>query len=368
MAQMTSLERTLAVLNHQVPDRVPVALHNFLMGCRMIGADFTQALRSGEVLAEAQLAAWREFGHDVIMHENGVCAEAEALGCGILYQSDYPPHVEDPVIKSLDDVDKLTIPDPEKTFPLNELLKATRILVRETERKAFVIGRADQGPMALAAALCGPEKLLLACAEEALRPKVLRLLEMCSRMNIVYGEAQHRAGAQGSSIGAYGSSLISPQMYDQLEFPGDKAFCDAMRGIGCKSFVHSCGDETALLENLVRTGADCLELDPRTDPILCKKAIHRRTSVLGMLDPAGILWRGTSDEVRGHTLEIMRAMAPGGGFIMGPGCLLPADTPETSIHIVMECARTAGVYHSDGSLPWFRQTARQSSKGRTRYA
>ena len=51
MAQMTSLERTLAVLNHQVPDRVPVALHNFLMGCRMIGADFTQALRSGEVLA-----------------------------------------------------------------------------------------------------------------------------------------------------------------------------------------------------------------------------------------------------------------------------------------------------------------------------
>jgi hypothetical protein len=48
----------------------------------------------------------------------------------------------------------------------------------------------------------------------------------------------------------------------------------------------------------------------------------------------------------------MRAMAPGGGFILGPGCLLPADTPETSLHIVMECAHTAGVYNSDGSLPW----------------
>jgi uroporphyrinogen-III decarboxylase len=235
------------------------------------------------------------------------------------------------------------------------LLKATRILVRETEGKAFVMGRADQGPMALAAALCGPEKLLLACAEEALRPKVLRLLAMCSRMNIVYGEAQHRAGAHGSSIGAYGSSLISPPMYDQLEFPGDNAFCDAMRGLGCKSFVHSCGDETALLENLVRTGADCLELDPRTDPLVCKKATRGRTSVLGMLDPAGVLWRGTPQEVREHTLEIMRAMAPGGGFILGPGCLLPADTPETSIHIVMECARTAGVYNSDGSLPCLRR-------------
>ncbi len=352
MAPMTSLERTLAVLEHQVPDRVPVALHNFSMACRMIGADFAQALRSGETLAEAQLTAWREFGHDVIMHENGVCAEAEALGCGILYQSGCPPHVQEPVLKSFGDVDRLQIPDPEKTFPLNELLKATRILVRETGGRVFVIGRADQGPMALAAALCGPENLLLACAEEALLPKVLRLLALCSRMNIVFSEAQHRAGAHGSSIGAYGSSLISPPMYDRFEFPGDKAFCDALRRIGCTSFVHSCGDETALLENLVRTGADCLELDPRTDPTACKKALDGRTSVLGMLDPAGILWRGTVDEVRWHTLEMMRTLAPGGGFIMGPGCLLPADTPESSIHMVMECARSAGVYHADGSLPW----------------
>ena len=356
-AQLTSLERTLAVLEQRVPDRVPVALHNFLMACRMIGADFAQALRSGESLAEAQLAAWREFGHDVIMHENGVCAEAEALGCGILYQSEYPPHVQEPVLQSFEDVDKLEIPDPEKTFPLNELLKATRLLVRETGGKAFVMGRADQGPMALAAALCGPEKLLLACAEVALRPQVLRLLEICSRMNIAYGQAQRRAGAHGISIGAYGNSLISPQMYDLFEFPGDKAFCDGMRRIGCKSFVHSCGDETALLDNLIRTGADCLELDPRTDPTACKKAVHGRTSVLGMLDPSGVLWRGSADEVRGHTLEVMRAMAPGGGFIMGPGCLLPADTPASSIHLVMECARTAGVYRADGSLPWFGATS-----------
>src|SRR5664279_760018 len=108
MESMTSLERTLAVLDHKIPDRVPVALHNFLMAARMIGADFGDVMRSGEMLAEAQLAAWREFGHDVIMHENGVCAEAEALGC----QIDYPPssaaHVKETILKSLDDLSKLT--------------------------------------------------------------------------------------------------------------------------------------------------------------------------------------------------------------------------------------------------------------------
>ncbi len=350
---MNSLERTLKVLDGRIPDRVPVALHNFLMACRMVRADFRQTLRSGELLAEAQLAAWREFGHDVIMHENGVCAEAEALGCGIFYPPEGAPHVADPILKSFDDVARLTVPDPEKTFPLNELLKATRILVRETQGQVFIIGRADQGPMALAAAICGPEKLLLAAAESALRPKVLQLLDLCSRTNRVFGEAQRRAGAHGSSIGAYGSSLISPRMYEELEFPGNKAFADAMREAGCRSFVHSCGNETALLPHLVRTGADCLELDPLTDPQACKHATRGKTSVLGMLDPHGVLRRGDVAEVREHTLDVMRIMAPGGGFLMGPGCALPPETPAAAIHAVMECARTAGVYRPDGSLAGF---------------
>ena len=355
MDNMTSVERAKMVLEHKIPDRVPVGLHNFLMACRMIGADLREVLRDGEALAQAQLAAWREFDHDVIMHENGVCAEAEALGCGICYRSDIPPHVEEPVVQSWSDVDKLHVPDPETTFPLNEMLKATRILVRETQGKVFIMGRADQGPMALAAALCGPEKLLLAIMDESLRPAVLRLLDICVQTNIAYGLAQQRAGAHGSSIGAYGSSIISPAMYDELEFPGDKAFCVAMRGAGIYSFVHSCGDEAHLLPNLIRTGADCLELDPKTDPRICKDMIRGKISVLGMLDPKEILWRGDAQEVRRHTLEIMRVMAPGGDYIMGPGCALAGDVPPANIHAIMECAKHHGVYAADGSLPSLNQ-------------
>ena len=351
MESMTSLERTMAVLDQKIPDRVPVALHNFLMAARMMGADFGEVMRSGEMLAEAQLAAWREFGHDVIMHENGVCAEAEALGCEILYPHDSAPHVRETILKSLDDVPKLRIPDPENTFPLNELLKATRILVKETKGRVFIMGRADQGPVALALAIFGPENFLLAAGDDALRPRILELLDFTSRMNVVYGQAQRRAGAHGSSIGAVGSSLISPQMYDELELPGDKRFCDAMRAVGCRSFVHSCGNETRMLPHLISSGADCLELDPLTNPEVCKKSTQGKISVLGMLDPHGVLRRGDREEVRRHVLNIMRVMAPQGGFLMGPGCSLPPETPELSIHTVMECAKTAGVYRPDGSLP-----------------
>ncbi len=226
MESMTSLERTLAVLDHRLPDRVPVALHNFLMAVRMTGGDFAEVLRSGELLAEAQLAAWREFGHDVIMHENGVCAEAEALGCKIHYPRNSAAHVKEPVLKSLDDISKLRVPDPETTFPLNEMLKATRILVKETKGNVFIMGRADQGPVALALALMGPENFLLAAGDEPSRPKILQLLDFTTQMNVVYGEAQRRAGAHGSSIGSVGSSLISPRMYDELELSGDRKFCE----------------------------------------------------------------------------------------------------------------------------------------------
>ena len=351
MRQMTSLERVTAVLDHRLPDRVPVALHNYLLACRMAKADFSQILRDGEALAEAQLAAWREFGHDVIMHENGIHAEAEAMGCAVLYQAGIAPHVERPVVTTPSDIDQLRVPEPDTTFPLNELLKATRILVRQTAGKVFINGRSDQGPIALALALCGPERLLTWLAEPDSRSYVDRLLDLCSRMNVAFGLAQIRAGAHGSTIGLAGTSLISPAMFDDLELPRAAAFCAAMHQAGGRAWVHACGNETRLLQNLIRTGADCLELDPRTDPSSCKNAIEGRTSVLGMLEPAHILCSAGVDEVRRHTLAIMNIMAPGGGFLMGPGCALPPETRLENVHAVTECAARQGVYAADGTLP-----------------
>ena len=56
--------------------------------------------------------------------------------------------------------------------------------------------------------------------------------------------------------------------------------------------------------------------DSLTDPPALQ-TIRGRTSVLGMLDPSGVLRRGNVDEVRQHTLDIMRVMAPDGGFLTG---------------------------------------------------
>ena len=49
---MDAAERVAKVLHGELPDRVPVGLHNFLMACRMHGG---RILRDGEAMAEAQL-------------------------------------------------------------------------------------------------------------------------------------------------------------------------------------------------------------------------------------------------------------------------------------------------------------------------
>ena len=65
---MNSIERVMTTLAHQQPDRVPVDLHNFMMTPRYIGSEGgPDFYRSGEALAEGQIAAWKRFGHDVLL-------------------------------------------------------------------------------------------------------------------------------------------------------------------------------------------------------------------------------------------------------------------------------------------------------------
>jgi uroporphyrinogen decarboxylase len=345
---MDAIERVTRVLRGKLPDRVPVGSHCYLLACQMHGGRFDDIIRDGELMAEAQLGAWRTFGHDAIMLEIGVCAEAEALGCAIRYTADGPPHVAEPLIKMPDDIEKLRVPDPERTFPLSEMLKTTRIIKRETGGKVFINGRADQGPIALALALVGPQQFLTMLMQPELKDWCRKLVGFCSQVNVALGEAQLRAGAHSSTIGLAGASLISPALFDVFELPGARAFCEAMRRAGGFGFVHACGDETIMLENLLATGADCLELDPGTNAETCKRAVQGRASVLGMIDPAQVMRFGTPELVQQKARQMLATMGPGGGFIIGPGCALPADTPVDNVLALMECVRREGMYDAEG--------------------
>ena len=107
---------------------------------------------------------------------------------------------------------------------------------------------------------------------------------------------------------------------------------------------HICGDATAIVEDMVETGAAVLELDYKVDMAAVKAATQGRATVLGPIDPSAVMALGTPDDVRAAAREAIEVLGAGGGLILGPGCALPPETPPENIHALMEAARTDGVY------------------------
>ena len=347
---MTSLERVVAVISGGVPDQVPTGLHNFLMAARIARIPLSECLRDGKLLAESQIAAWRRFRHDALLVENGTTAVAQAMGSGALYTDEAAPRIVDPVLRRLEDVDKLRIPDPERDDPLPVMLEAVGILRREFGDAVYIMGRADQAPMALAAALRGHGRFFEDLGECEDPSVIERVLDVCLKATTRYALALRQAGAHGTCIGEFGSDTISPAMYRRYAVPRLREFFAEMRRADFPAALHQCGNTAAVLPDMVDTGASTLELDPRTDMRAAKEAVRGRTSVFGMVDPATVLHLGTPALVREKSREATQTLAPGGGFILGPGCALPAETPDENVHAMLECAAQYGVYAPDGTL------------------
>ena len=350
MMSATSFERVTTVITGGIPDRVPTDLHNFLMAARLARLPLSECLRSGELMAESQIVAWRRFRHDMLLVENGTAALAQAMGCGVRYADDTAPLAIEPVLKRLEDVAALRPPDPRRDFPLTEVLKAVSLLRREFGDRVFVMGRADQGPLSLAAMLRGHGRFFLDLGEETNAPLIERLLDVCVEADLRYASALRDAGAHGTSLGELGSDVISPAMYRRFATPRLKKFYGTMRAAGFPASLHQCGDTEAVLGDMVACGAAILELDPSTDPRAAKEATRGRAAVLGMVEPANILERGTPQMVTDKSREAIEFLAPGGGFILGPGCALTPETPEDNVMALIEAAEKYGRYLPDGSL------------------
>jgi len=272
---LSSLERVDCVIRGGIPDRVPVDLHNFLMTAEASGRPFPEFLQDGEALAQAQIQAWREYGHDLVILENGTVALAEACGCGIEYVEGSAPVLVSPVLDNLDEVDTLVVPDPYQSHLLSENLKATRIVAREIGSQACVMGRADQGPFSLASMLFGMENFLMALMEPDNRDKIHRLLGYCLQVVTRYALAQREQGAAITSIGESisGPDVTSPRIYKEYAWGYVKRLADRLKTEGIPLSYHICGNATRIAGDMAATGAAVLELDYKCDLPRIKEAV-----------------------------------------------------------------------------------------------
>jgi uroporphyrinogen decarboxylase len=339
---MNSIERALTTLAHKTPDRVPVDLHNFMLTQKYVGnISSAEFYRSGEALAEGQIKAWKRFGHDILMVENGTAALAEACGVEVEYMDGSAPVAKKPAISSLDDVDSLKVPDPYKDPLLSELLKATKIVVDEIGKQAFVIGRADQGPFSLACEIRGMSEFLIDIAMGEKLEKVHQLLDFCRQVSERYTLAQIEQGAHATSIGdsPSGPDVVSPKYYREYAYPYVKRLAANLKKKNVILAYHICGNATPIIEEMVGSGAAIVEIDQKSDQKIVKSIAAGKVTLLGPVDPSEVMANGTPALVTEKCNEALENLSPGGGFILGPGCALPPTTPDENIDAMIEAAK-----------------------------
>ena len=342
METMNSVERAMLALQHRTPDRPPVDLPNFLVTARLMGVtSFAEFFRDGDAMAEGQLVAWRLYGHDVLTLENGTAALAEACGVQVVYQSESAPVAKEPAIKSLDEVDRLELPDPDKDPLLRELLKTTRIVVRETHGQAFVKGRADQGPFSLACEIRGMSEFMMDLMTDEQPDKIHQLLEYCRKASYIYACAQIDQGAHITSIGESpsGPDMLSPRHYRKFAWPYVQQLASDLKSKGIRLSYHICGNATPIIADMVSTGVDMIEIDQKADMHTAKAAARGKVTLIGTVDPSGVMANGTPDQVREKSRQAIEILGPGGGFFLAPGCALPATTPDENIAAMIETAK-----------------------------
>lgn len=352
MTAMTPIERVETVLRGGIPDRVPVDFHDFMVAAGRSGVPFPEYFRSGEAMAQGHIESWREFGHDVVLVENGTAALAQACGVGVEYMEDTAPVSFVPAIESLDDIDRLVMPDPYTSEPLAENLKATRMVVEEIGTEAFIIGRADQGPFSLASMIVGIEEFLVATALPGNEEKLARLLAFAEEVVYRYAVAQMEQGAHLTSIGESiaGPDVCAPAVYRRWAWTADRRLVERLAAQDIRLAYHICGNATRIAGDMVDSGAAVLELDYKCDLAAIKAATAGRTTVLGVIDPSEVIARATPAAVSEAVRAELEVLAPGGGLIIGPGCALPPETPAENMHAFVEAAHRHGRYRPDGGL------------------
>ncbi|MDI6874787.1 uroporphyrinogen decarboxylase family protein [Candidatus Solincola sp.] len=117
------------------------------------------------------------------------------------------------------------------------------------------------------------------------------------------------------------SLMLSPAWMRQWVIPRLKRIADACHRHDKPFLLHSCGQIDALMEDLIHmVGIDARHsFQDNIEPVeQVYRKYHDRIAILGGLD-VDLLARGTPQEVRRRTRQILEVCAPGGGFCMGSG-------------------------------------------------
>jgi len=139
--------------------------------------------------------------------------------------------------------------------------------------------------------------------------------------------------------------MISPKMFRRYIFPWYERFGQICRENGLYFFFHSDGVMWQLIDDLIRVGIDALHpIDPTCmDIVEVKKKYGDRLTLIGNVSNE-LLQNGTPAQVAERTKELIKTMAPGGGYCLSSGNSVPDWAQFENYKAMIEATRKYGTY------------------------
>ena len=344
---MNSIERVTKTLNHQEADRVPVYPLINSISRNYLGINYAEWTKDPHKCAQSIIKATEECDVDVICTLVDLSIEAADWGMEMDYPEDKAAGpLGDGMIKSADEYEKIGVIDPYKGERMSKYIQLTKELVEakgnEKPVVAFVFG-----PLGILSMLRSLSGMLLDTFSA--KDQIHKALENITETLMTFIDALMDTGCHAVMFDTLYASktIMSPEMWCELEGPYIKRLADHVHERGCMVMIHNCGEGIYFKEQIeymkpeaistLYVPADCKTMEEM------KEKYGDQTTIIGMVNP-GDLMIYSKEDLRAECRKEIDSLAKDGGFILATGCEFPANMTDEYAKIMVEEAKTYGKY------------------------
>ena len=331
---MNSLQRTYDFIENKKVDRLPFHPIFMQFAAKYADVNYRDFCLDPETKCNANIMCAQAFGTDWVNVLSDPYAEAEAFGLKVEYPINNLPVARGHVINDITDIDKLTVPVIDKNKRILARIKEIEIYRKIAGNDYFITGWVE-GPLA---EYCNIRDMSNAFLDFFDYPEKLeKALDVITDFSLGFITEQVKAGAHCIGIGDAACSQISPYLYQQFIFNREKNLVDHAHSLGAKVKLHICGNATAILPDMIKTGVDIIDIDHLVTrmedfvPMLSEQQVFSGNS-----DPVSIIQDGTPEEIRASVISCYKQTK--GRGIVSAGCEVPAKTNYENIMEYMKVA------------------------------
>jgi len=346
--RMTPRERVRIALNHGEPDRVPIDLG----GTFLTSATPEMQGRIAALLGLTGKPAPRFDRFDDRIQRHFGCdlrsiVPARSVNWGYTDVHDAPMRNA-----TVDDLGDYPWPEPDDATVEGVRDKA-RFLHEETDY--FVCAsQIAMGVFGLACRLRGYERILfdMAADKEFVHAFNRKALETNLRLGDLYfAEIGSYADMVllGDDLATQNGPYMSPECFRELVKPYFAEYVASIKRKCPRAVIahHCCGSSFRLLDDLAEIGIEVINPVQTTARQMSPESLATKKDRLGFhggVDLQHVLPRGSADDVEEFVKDLIRHLAPGGGYILAACHTLPDDVRPENVVAMLEAALKWGTY------------------------